>query len=75
MLYSIYCYIKMKYSLRKEESNLTGFDWLIDHQQNFDSNQKNLEVKEFLDKQVKQEKACLDMKNKAKLQLTNKQKV
>lgn len=28
---------------RSEETNLTGFDWLMDHQKNFESNQKDIE--------------------------------
>jgi hypothetical protein len=31
--------------LRKNESGSTGFDWLTDHQENFEKNQKNLDLK------------------------------
>jgi hypothetical protein len=48
---------------------------LTDYQQNFDSNQKNLEKKEYLSKQTKQEAVYQEMKNKAKAQYNNKQQV
>ena len=31
--------------LRKNETGSTGFDWLTDHQENFEKNQKSLELK------------------------------
>ena len=53
---------------RNAENASNAFDWLTAHQENFDKNVENLELKEFLDKQVKMEKSFQDLKTKAKSQ-------
>ena len=41
----LWLFIFNVFLLRKNETGSTGFDWLTDHQENFEKNQKSLELK------------------------------
>ena len=60
------------FSFKSKNQESSGFDWLTEHEENFEKNQNQLELKLELEKIVKQEKEYKELKTQAKLKAKRK---